>query len=153
MSTKFFLNRTIGNVTAILFGSYATFMAVIAALNERFLTTLPTTVTIYVITLFIWLAATRGVFITIEDGSLSVTRFFLKGKKNPLADVESVAQRPIFGGVMTEVYMKVRRPDGTFREQGLINKPGLSESEYQRLFDKIISINPNIKIDPKLIAE
>jgi hypothetical protein len=153
MQTKFFLDRSIGNWSAIIFLICVSLMAGAAALTGRFFVTLHITALMYATVFLIWYALIYGIFVTIEGESLRVTRFFLRGKLTPLSDVISIQKRDIFAGFMTEVYMKVREPDGTFYEQGLLNKPGLSESEYKRLFDAILTINPNIEIDHNLLRK
>jgi len=106
-----------------------------------------------VLLVLLWLALTSGTYIIIEGDDLTVSRAFFKGRPTSLSNVVSIERRANFGGLLTEVYMKVRNKDGTFNNQGLINKPGLTDAEYKRLFDTIHSINSNARIDESLFRK
>jgi hypothetical protein len=152
MKTKFFLDRLIGKSIGIIFAAYLLVMIGIALLNGRFFENAILFGIVGGLIVLSWLILTYGVYIIIDGNTLQVTRVFFRGKIIDLFDVVSIHQKPIFAGLVMEVYMKVRKKDGTFYEQGLINKPGLNESEYDRLLKKILSINQNIKID-KLLSK
>jgi hypothetical protein len=106
-----------------------------------------------VLLVLLWFALTSGTYIIVEGDDLTVSRAFFKGRPTSLSNVVSIESRANFGGLFTEVYMKVRNKDGTFRNQGLINQPGLTNTEYKRLFDTIRSVNPNARIDESIFRK
>jgi hypothetical protein len=95
----------------------------------------------------VWIVFTRGVYVVVDRDSLFVTRIFVRGKRIRVSDVDSIHSRPILGGLVNEVYMKVREADGTLVQRGLINEPGLRREDLQELFNVIGSINPKVRMD------
>lgn len=151
MYTRFNFDRELAKGFVILFLMCLFVVIGSSLLVGRFLDTIIVPIIFGILIFLIWTGFAHGTYIVIKGVELTVSRVFFKGKPTSLLEVVSINKRTMFGGLLAEVYMKVRRPDGTFREQGLINKPGLKESEYKRLFDIILSINPNIQIDQDLL--
>jgi hypothetical protein len=84
---------------------------------------------------------------------VSGTLFFFRGNVTALSDVLSIHQRQTFGGLMAEVYMKYRKKDGTIAERGLVSRQGIKKSDFRKLLEAVLSVNPDIKIDQDLIGE
>ena len=100
--------------------------------------------------LLFWLGFSRGSYITIDGQNVYGKVFFIRGKTTQIPDIVSIHRNPTFAGLMSEVIMRVRKKDGTITERGLVNKPGLTESDFKKLFETIRSINKSIEIDPNL---
>jgi hypothetical protein len=98
----------------------------------------------------LWLAFTRGSYITIDEKNVSGRFLFVQGKITPLSEVTSIRARRTFLGLITEVFMTRRKNDGTLVEVGLVSKESLSAADFRRLLEAIRSVNPNIDIEPAL---
>jgi len=151
MNTRIYLNRTLANGIPITFATLFVLMAGFSLLNAPSLRPVIFLGVVCPLLAILWFALARGTYILVEAEKLTISRAFLKSKATQLSDVVSIEKRPTFGGLFTEVYMKVRNKDGTFRNQGLINKPGLKREEYKRLFDIIRSANPNVSVDQSIL--
>ena len=147
MHTKFYLDRALIKGNIIILGFALLFMSSLSLIDGLSIRPVFFLAITGVLLLIVWVGFTRGVYITVSEDELILTRFFLNSRPTPLVDIVSIHQRPTFGGLFAEVYLRVRNKDGSLRNQGLLNKPGMKESEYKRLFDVIISVNPNVKID------
>jgi hypothetical protein len=153
MQTRFYFDPTLVKWIPIIFEIGLLLMAGASLLGEMSLRPVVFLIVANLLLGVFWICFARGTYIEIVDKSLQVSRMFLRGKVTLLADAVSIHQRPIYGGLFAEVYMKVRRPDGTVREQGLINKPGLTEADLKRLVDLIRSANPSVAVDEDLLRK
>lgn len=100
----------------------------------------------------LWIGFAYGTYVEIVDNKLRVSRMLFRGKYTSLSDVVSIHVRPVYAGFIGEVYMKVRKSDGTFREQGLINMPGMKDNDMKKLVEMIRSANPNIQVDEDVLG-
>jgi len=151
IKTRFYLDRTVAHGTFIILGVLLVLMASFSLLDGLSLRPVIFLLVSGAILAPFWFGFTQGTYVEISDKKLRVSRMFFRGKYTSLSNAISIHQRPIYGGLFAEVYLKVRKPDGTFREQGLINKPGLKEGDMKKLLEMIRSINPNIEVDQDLL--
>lgn len=98
----------------------------------------------------LWFATSRGTYITVEDGKVYGTVLFIKGKVISLSNVESLATRGTFGGLMRYIRMKCRE-NGKIVERGLITEGVLTKNDFRKLIEAIRSANPNIDIPEELL--
>jgi len=148
MQTRFYPDQTLVNGIPIILG-----FGLLLMVGGGLLVTGPSIRQIVflvvsgVLLLIVWLGLSRGTYVEISGKNLRVSRMFFRGRYISLSDAVSIHVRPIYAGFIGEIYLKVRKPDGTFREQGLINKPGMKESDMKKLIEMIRSANPNVKVD------
>jgi len=151
MKTRFYLDRLLAKGLLTIFVAYLVVMIAISLLNGRFLENINLFLIVGGLILLFWLGFTRGSYITIDGQNVYGKVFLIRGKTTQIPDIISIRRNPTFAGLMSEVVMGVRKKDGTITERGLINKPGLTESDFKKLLVVIRSINPNIKIDQDLL--
>jgi hypothetical protein len=151
MQGRFNVDRSLIRGFAVLLLVCVTVMVLSTLLIGRFLQTVIVPAIFGTLILIFYFGFTRGTYVSINGTRLTVTRLFVNGRASPLSDVISIHSRPTFGGLMSSVYMKVRNKDGTISKHGLINKPGMTDMEYKRLFDMMRSINHDIEIDQSVL--
>ena len=116
-----------------------------------------TTLIIICVTVFLsllWIGFARGSYITIEGNKrLFGTVAFIRSRTSDPSNIISIRARATFGGLMTEVYMMYRNPDGTVTDRTLVSKNSLRKDDLPRLLRSIATANPTIDIDRTLLGK
>lgn len=147
MKKRYYLDSTLIKGVPIVFEVLFLLMAGFSLLAEVSIRPLILLLIANAFLIPLWVGFAWGTYAEISNNKLRMSRMFFRGKEVSLEDIVSIHARSIYGGLFAEVYAKVRKPDGTSYEQGLINKPGLSQSQYKQLFSDIRSVNPNVQIE------
>ena len=142
---RFYFDRKLANGFTYLFLICFVAVVAIALLAGRFFETIEIPLIFLISIAAFWFSFAKGMYIDLNNRYLTVAKFFIKSRPISVEDIISINERAVFGGFVTEVYIKVRSRNGEFTKS-LINKPGLSEKDYTKLYNYIHSANPEIKI-------
>jgi hypothetical protein len=104
------------------------------------------------LTLF-WIALAYGTYVAVDEGKKTVYGrvFFIHGRTTQLSDVLSIEKRYGFGGLMSELFMRVRRKDGSISEPGLVSSKALRAADLKEFISIMHSLNPKIEIPTDFI--
>lgn len=107
-----------------------------------------------VLLVLLWLAMSRGTYITIDGkNNLYNTFLFIKRDVIPLSSIVSLStRRPlILSGKVPVVWNTFHDKNGKLVTKSLISRPALSEEEFRDLMDRIKKGNPKIEIAEELL--
>ncbi len=93
-----------------------------------------------------WVGAIYGLYITIKNKSVRGTVFFIPSRVSEIKDIVSLKKRATFGGLINEIYMLYKKPDGTISDRGLTSIEMLKPNDLNELIETIKTINPSIDI-------